>query len=168
MSLEGFFDEAFAEDFDALREEISTVMAEVPELTAFGLRLLSHPNYEIDRQALLSQDNVIAYDGASFWVNKLLDKRKTINKNYNSYNMKHMCERFLDGYIPNGTLIAAMINQGYDWAQCVGPIGYNPNVMFNVSFKDYHKKEATIDVGKLELEAIQNLFEIDYDFYLDK
>lgn len=157
-------DELFGDTIIMLRKKIQVVMDKTPELTIEGMGQINHPNYKKDRAALLSDDNVVAFDAASFWIVELLEKRKTINKKYNSYGMKHLCEEFLDTYIANGVLIAAMLNQGYEWKQCINPVGLNPNVMFNVSLVNYQKKADALDIDAIEREVLDGMFQIDFNY----
>lgn len=64
------------------------------------------------------------------------DPIRTINKNYSSYELKHLAERWAKqisdneiNYISNGTFILAMVEAGFRFVR----IKNTPNVYFNVS-----------------------------------
>ena len=48
------------------------------------------------------------------WINKFIEKRKTINKEYSSYGLKHFVERHFKTYCSNGAFIQASINLGFE------------------------------------------------------
>jgi len=45
-------------------------------------------------------------------------KRKTLNKKFHSYTMKHVVEEKIGQYVSNGNFIAAMIKEGYKYEIC--------------------------------------------------
>jgi len=93
---------------------------------------------------------------------ELLQKRKTINMRYSSYNLKHLAEKFLrsdlycgregEAYVSNGAFIIAMLEDGYifkndiEYFKVTGM--HSISVNFNIStpviegiYKKVYKKE---------------------------
>ncbi len=68
-------------------------------------------------------------------VGEIFNRRKSINRNYGSYELKHIVEEHIGQYISNGELIACMILQGYE----VRIIPETPNCYFNIS-QDFKTK----------------------------
>jgi len=53
---------------------------------------------------------------AKMFINEYITKRKTINRNYNSYSLKHMVESKMGGYVSNDAFIQAAKELGYEIA----------------------------------------------------
>lgn len=71
------------------------------------------------------------------WL-KDIAKIKTINKNYSSYNLKHIIEK-RTGYVSNGVLICAAIFLGFKF------VVEGPNAYFNMSNKSLKQLEQLIN-----------------------
>ena len=64
-------------------------------------------------------------------IREWIDIRKSINKNHNSYGLKHFVEDLYEGDISNGAFIQAALYEGYQ----IKPFGPDsPNAYFNMSF----------------------------------
>jgi hypothetical protein len=65
------------------------------------------------------------------WIALFCQKRKTINKNSGSYNLKHRVENWTGFYISNGALIASFIILGYNYRRADEG---SPNAFFNFKY----------------------------------
>lgn len=66
------------------------------------------------------------------WLQEHAKPRKTVNRRYSSYSLKHVAERAAGEYVTNGALILAALRLGHD----VIPDGPdNCNAHFRASFK---------------------------------
>jgi hypothetical protein len=136
-----------------IRDYVSSwdfVFKNIPTLTHYGIgidhgmrRLLRRTNADI-RERLKAEYDVIADEQASLrqtdpehmgritrWCG-MWGKRKTINRNHNSYSLKHDCEKAIGRYVSNGQLIAAMVFAGFKHEPLAGYSGVA--VCFNVRF----------------------------------
>lgn len=50
---------------------------------------------------------------ARSWLVEFAEQRKTINRSFSSYTLKHSAERGTNGYISNGAMIQALLLEGY-------------------------------------------------------
>lgn len=73
-------------------------------------------------------------EAAKKWVaSGAIAPRKTINRNFTSYWLKHVAEKEMDTYISNGELIQAMEDAGYTAYQTMDmKYSNSPNYLFNV------------------------------------
>lgn len=111
---------------------IQDILDKVPELHIFGVGRAIGSGFLTDSKLLSYQEKLLNYDKDDF--NKICgwlatkEKSKTINKKACSYKLKHIAEKELGFYLPNGALIAAAIHSGFeykidkDW----------PNVFFKI------------------------------------
>ncbi len=89
---------------------------------------------------MLELENVILFDGICLWIEETLELQKELNMYVTSDDLRKKCGDLLDEDIPNGMLIAAMINLGYDCKQCDRIVNKNnPNAIFNVNLDNYVK-----------------------------
>jgi hypothetical protein len=105
-----------------MANEFETKVAEVkinyPDLTQFGFG----GEGEIRMDAVhLCAEWLLEHDG--------LDRRKTINKNFSSYALKHAVERDKKQYIANGEFICAALALGY---KMMRPRHKTANAYFNI------------------------------------
>jgi hypothetical protein len=83
-------------------DKVAEVKANYPDLTQFGFG----GEGEIRMDAVnLCAEWLLAHDG--------LDRRKTINKGFSSYALKHAVERDKKQYVANGEFICAALALGY-------------------------------------------------------
>ena len=54
------------------------------------------------------------------WIKNNCIRRRSINKDFSSYWLKHVCERNMRHYIPNGCFIAAALANGYRYKNDYG------------------------------------------------
>ena len=73
--------------------------------------------------------NVVEIEKAIEWIRANAEMRKTINKRYTSYGLKHIAERWAKEYISNDSLIEAMCQCGYNIQRCSPS---SPNYWFNI------------------------------------
>lgn len=98
----------------SVTKTLQEVMQEHPQLCSLGYRVEWKAD-ELGNFASWRADlaaDVVQFAKSAAWVARYLEQRVTINRRYNSYELKHICERST-GYITNGTFIAAMIANGY-------------------------------------------------------
>lgn len=68
-------------------------------------------------------------EAAAKWIAAKCTPRKTINKRFGSYGLKHRAEDWAGSYITNGAFIVAALQAGY----VMQPHGFgSPNGSFNV------------------------------------
>ena len=70
-------------------------------------------------------------------------KRKTINKRWSSYGLKHFVEEQIESYVSNGDFIAAMIICGFEYDN----YEHSLNAFFNLSSKSYKKARNTAKIN---------------------
>lgn len=99
------------------------INALVPWLSDFGLR----PERATDRYPMAGKEFAEQYLRALSHVSRLA-RTNTVNKQFNSYGLKHFWERLPAAYISNGAVILAAAYQGFD---VVGANRSFPNAHFN-------------------------------------
>ncbi|PYF01813.1 hypothetical protein BJ122_11736 [Rhodopseudomonas faecalis] len=124
---------------------IRHAMALEPTLTHFGYGIfrdrsqspeVRKAKFAENRAAMLEEYAVEEFIRAVDYLSRF-GKRKTINRNSNSYGLKHQAERFAKGYVANGMLIAAGLALGYT----VRPTDPgSPNAFFNITSKPAGKR----------------------------
>lgn len=100
------------------KQDLEQVVARHPTLNFQGYNLeFKHPKLSLNvkrlaeqREILLSQ--AMPFYAACIWIQNNLQPRKSINYKWNSYNLKHLCEKETD-YISSGTFTAAALHCGY-------------------------------------------------------
>lgn len=75
------------------------------------------------------------------FIRKSWSKQASINTIRTSYGLKHDAEKAMGVYVANGTLIAAMIMEGYKY-KIIGRNG--PNVFFNVDYQSVLSKKSGV------------------------
>jgi hypothetical protein len=108
-------------DTDA-RAAITDVMARYPDLTTDGLNGHRRANFSELRADLLHPNVVREFEQARVWF-ILVPRRQSPNRDCDSYRIKHVIERWWDGYIANGACIAAALSLGVPISTC--PSGIN-------------------------------------------
>jgi len=99
-------------------DKVAEVKINYPDLTQFGFG----GEGEIRMDAVnLCAEWLLEHDG--------LDRRKTINKNFSSYALKHAVERDKKQYIANGEFICAALALGY---KMMRPRHKTANAYFNI------------------------------------
>lgn len=128
-------------------DDIKSVMRDVPELTYFGFgsswhREKTYEEYlqdvELDKQKLLASLNEC--NRACQYL-QYVEKRKTVNRNINSYGLKHSVEHYFHKhypgrshslcYVSNGAFLCAAYFMGFDVKRKPG----SPNAWINYSQK---------------------------------
>lgn len=106
-------------------EDIVQVLADYPTLDASGFRHFSRVH---DPTGGIHPDGVqvciewlLHHDG--------LERRKSINRERNSYGWKHIVERKQNVYVSNGEFICAALYLGYRMSREL----QSPNAFFNIS-----------------------------------
>jgi hypothetical protein len=112
-----------------LQEKLNKALNDAPNLGRFGFREPTHPKFAIEREQLLSGglsgvEAAIAFLQACPW-------RKTVNRDFDSYFIKHAAEKWSGQYVANGELILAALVVGMKVERCDGGVGVN--AMLNLS-----------------------------------
>lgn len=125
--------------------DLDRVVTSNPELGDTGFRYNSHWQRDMSKeerlQAFEAERNRLKGNYKEFslcceWLEGC-DSRKTVNKKFESYGLKHYVERWArrrginDNYVSNGAFIAAAIHMGFNHE----PIFDSPNAYFNISSK---------------------------------
>ncbi len=135
----------------APRKLVEIAIKREPRLTHFGLGVYDErrkPEHVVarefneDRERLLSDDGLAEVATCAAWL-QLQQPIKSMNRRHTSLGYKHMVESWVaakrgDQYIANGSLIAAALGLGFEWAS-VGP-----NVYFNLSERRLKKIQRGI------------------------
>ncbi|MCK5601829.1 hypothetical protein KAR91_08175 [Candidatus Pacearchaeota archaeon] len=104
---------------------------QIPEIIGNGLYvdpMQKGLGYNQEKERKPTKENV---EVCRRCIREWIDERRTINKNHNSYGLKHFVEIIYEGYISNGAFIQAALDEGYR----IIPDGSNsPNAYFNMSF----------------------------------
>jgi hypothetical protein len=122
------------------RNEIASVIRQVPSLTSFGIGLFHNGKgmSPDEKKAAMQQSQNELLD-ARDQCSKICDwlrsigKIKSINTRHTSYGLKHIAANAI-GYTSNGEFICAAIHMGFDY-RIVGP-----NAQFNMSERDLKVK----------------------------
>ena len=103
---------------------IAAVLLKLPELTYYGVSLygesisLLSPEKRAElhtsEHARLLHD-VAGFDAACSWLCTRA-RIKTLNRNHNTYGLKHYMERDKFGYVSQGIFIAAAVHLGFKYA----------------------------------------------------
>ena len=103
---------------------LDTVIAEHPTLGMYGMS--NGQDLDEDRAALAKSAGLVS--AVAEWMSKHLKPIQSINSRWTSYGLKHVCERSMGIYVPNGVFIAAAIGAGY-------PVRFTggPNPSFGIS-----------------------------------
>lgn len=111
---------------------IQSIIAKIPNLHIYGVGRAIGSGFLTDSKFSDYQENLLKYDKNEF--NKICEwlatkeKTKRLNKKTCSYKLKHIVEKELGFYIPNGAFIAAAIHSGFEYK-----IDKNyPNVFFKI------------------------------------
>jgi hypothetical protein len=116
-----------------LREKVDEVLNDAPNLGRFGFRKPEHPRFAQEREQLLSGglsgvEAAIAFLKACPW-------RKNVNRDFDSYFIKHAAEKWASQYITNGELILAALILGMKVERCDGGSGVNASLNLSSSAK---------------------------------
>jgi len=114
------------------RKVLYTVLRTQPELMLEGFKTpLNAHLWPSSRSAMLRDDvHINAFVDARMWLRDR-QKQKTFNRTGTSYGWKHVAEREMETYIPNGLFIAAAIEEGF----CIQRERGTPNVFLNIARK---------------------------------
>ena len=126
-------------------DDILAVMEQIPELTHHGYgayRGYGMPLKEylakVDEEKRVLRGAVDECNKACMYIQHL-EKRKTINRNFSSYTLKHLAEHYLsqlggieERYIANGSFICAAHFMGFDVQQVKA---MSLNASFNFSMR---------------------------------
>lgn len=122
------------------RAAVTAVMAEVPDLTAFGFGIFEDQNksaaekqaeFDASRAKMLTAFSIEQFNRAVAFL-KTRSKRATISRKQSSYGLKHEVERYLAGqgqgdkYVSNGMFIVAALHLGFRFERS------GPNAYFNI------------------------------------
>ena len=113
---------------------LAALMVQFPLLNMFGLGSGSSPATMQERRDRFARwrrelrANAAHVDEVRVWLLATIEPRKTLNPNAGSYQLKHIAEETLDGYVSNGELIAAALIGGYAHSGS----RYAPNMMFGM------------------------------------
>lgn len=94
----------------APERRLAAVMTREPMLTYEGME--TEPQAD-EREALRAQAALVAEVCA--WLAVHIEPCPTFNPRAGSYSVKHIAEKALGSYVPNGALIAAALILGYDY-----------------------------------------------------
>ena len=138
------------------RTKILRAAKQLPMLTDFGLGVpygtkikQRRKAFKVERTKLLSSTE--RFEAACEWF-KDVEKTVHINPRHNSYFLKHIAERSIDGHLSNGVFIVAAIHCGFD----VVTAKYYPNVLFNIdeeSIKDKHAESLLHEKNRSDNEV---------------
>jgi hypothetical protein len=121
------------------REDIAAVIDRVPQLAYFGVGLYESPitseKLRQGREQLLESSAICTK--VCEWLASI-KRSKTINRERNSYGLKHMAEQEIGEYVSNGVLIAAAIHSGFAYRLD----GDSPYMMFGMSERSLNEKES--------------------------
>lgn len=122
---------------DESAQQLAWVMDREPDLTRFGFGVFYRPRRtsqerqnELDAGRADLRAHADLVQQLSGWLHEHVAPRKTINRSFDSYNLKHIAEQDLGKYVTNGEIIAAAILAGYPYLRL--PHG-SPNASFGMS-----------------------------------
>jgi|TARA_R100001530_G_scaffold2059_1_gene3483 hypothetical protein len=114
-----------------MNKTIKQIENENPCLSARGIE--DYPEDVIENEKI-STAYPRSFEVTCKWIKDNCISRKSINKDFSSYWLKHVCERNMGHYIPNGCFIAAALANGYEYQNDCG-FG-EVNACFNISSKN--------------------------------
>jgi hypothetical protein len=126
---------------------IQAVINQVHQLNAYGVGVPHDRNrtaQDTQKQQAEWQAELLAstelFEQICAWLAPLKSKIEIKAKELSSYTLKHVAERNIGRYVPNGVFIAAAIHCGFLFK----PVEFTQNVLFNIS-KSKVKKHVSID-----------------------
>ena len=120
-----------------MNKTIEQIEQENPYLSARGMEYNAE---NVSKNEKISHEYPRSFKATSQWIKNNCTPIKTINRDFSSYWLKHVCERNMRHYIPNGCFIAAALANGYRYKNDYG-FGY-VNACFNISRKGLDKLNA--------------------------
>lgn len=114
-------------------DDIATVLAANPELTEYGMGVPRDVRTPEDVDTYLRASRLRLLNRAAIcsrlcgWLAGL-ERTKNVNGQLSSYDLKHLAEAALGGYVANGEVIVAALHTGLKMKVYPG----SPNVSFNV------------------------------------
>ena len=114
-----------------MNKEIEQIEKENPCLSLRGIEDCPHDVKENNRISTYPN----SFDATFKWIKDHCIPRKTINPDHSSYWLKHVCERNMGHYIPNGCFIAAALALGYKYRSGHHYGFGDVNACFNISSK---------------------------------
>jgi hypothetical protein len=103
------------------------ILKQYPQLFRYGFSTKTQTSFS-------DQDFELA-ERVADWLKSRISRAAKIQESINSYNMKHIAEKDMHEYVPNGVLILAALRCGFSMKRC--PEHGNPNVYFDMSSKDW-------------------------------
>jgi hypothetical protein len=101
---------------------LNEVMARLPDLTIDGLDGMRRHDFAVRRAELTSPAAQKAFELAREWFERV-PTRKSVNRDFSSYMVKHGIQQWAGDYIGNGIAIAAAASCGVAFARA--PSGIN-------------------------------------------
>lgn len=127
---------------------LAAVMAREPHLTMFGMGAGSFHKSREERRAAFASGRAelrASADGVAEvtdWLRANIAPIRSMNRDWTSYQHKHMVERVIGRYVTNGELIAAAIIAGYPYRREPWD---SPNVWFGMSSRSVRVARALGD-----------------------
>lgn len=112
------------------------VLESYPRLTAVGIKDPAAPGFVEARVALAGAE--VQVQAVCRWLRREVPQAPVrqparMRRQVNSYWVKHIAERALGTYVPNGVLIAAALSEGYPVSPSDDPL--DPNMYFGMDRK---------------------------------
>ncbi len=121
---------------EQMRNALLAVMAKHPFLSCRGFEAAC-VGIEAPRADLAA--SVDEFERAVAWL-LLVPKRQTVNRDFDSYGLKHAAERWARAYVGNGALIAAALHLGF----IIEPIDGSLNALIGVAGRSKWPKGSEI------------------------
>jgi hypothetical protein len=136
------------------REDILAVIDRVPQLTYFGVGVYESTNEDYEEKLRQGQEWLLESSAICTKVCEWLatiEPAKTMNRQRNSYCLKHTAERHIGAYVSNGVFIAAAIHCGFRYRRD----GDSPYMLFAMSERSLSRPARII--GTTDIPGPQEL-----------
>jgi hypothetical protein len=115
---------------------IQAVIDQIPQLNVYGIGVPHDRNRTAEdtqkEQEKLQAEllaNIHLFEQICAWLVPLKPKIEIKARELSSYTLKHVAERNIGRYVPNGVFIAAAIHCGFLFR----PVEFTQNLLFNIS-----------------------------------
>ena len=93
------------------------------------IKMIFSEDYVRDFRTEVTPDEI---DNCKRWISEWATPRKTINRKYSSYRLKHVVETWCGKYVSSESFVIAAIESGYN---AVSADGSAVNAFFNMSYE---------------------------------
>lgn len=127
------------------RSKIIKLLDQHPDLHYHGVGQRQGVELWASRYALLIPASVATVERVCDWLTVNVQPLKRVNKKYNSYEIKHIVQKALGGYVSSGQLTVATLLAGYpaDLSEYEVCLGFPTETIRRLCRQYFQKKGTT-------------------------